>query len=234
MSSGSLVAIDGLPGVGKTTIQGVIRVLGELTGREVVGLTLSQAAAERLESEAGFRCVNTARARILEEGRIPVIPHGGIVVVDEAAMVDSRANGRILQLARERGSAVLQVGDQRQLQPIDFGASFRIVEDATRAAGTHSELREIQRQERTWHREAVAMLADAIVERDDSKRLELVRRALGTLTDHGALVWTANRDEAIDVAISRSHEYKAAGLDTLHMDRDSVHTSQKKIGDARA
>lgn len=224
VSRASLVAIDGLPGVGKTTIQGVIRVLGELTGREVVGLTLSQAAAERLESEAGFRCVNTARARILEEGRIPVIPHAGIVVVDEAAMVDSRANGRILQLARERGSVVLQIGDQRQLQPIDFGASFRIVEDVTRAAGTHSELREIQRQERIWHKEAVAMLADAIVERDDSKRLEMVRRALGSLGDHGALVWTDNRDEAIDTAISRSQEYKDRGLDTLTLasNRDSV------------
>ena len=224
VACGSLVAIDGLPGVGKTTIQGVIRVLGELAGREVVGLTLSQAAAERLESEAGFRCVNTARARILEEGRIPVIPDGGIVVVDEAAMVDSRANGRILQLARERGSVVLQIGDQRQLQPIDFGASFRIIENATRAAGTHSELREIQRQERIWHKEAVAMLADAIVERDDGQRLELVRDALATLTDHGALVWTDNRDEAIDAAISRSQEHKARGLDTITLatDRDSV------------
>jgi len=224
VARGSLVAIDGLPGVGKTTIQGAVRVLGELSGREVVGLTLSQAAAERLESEAGFRCVNTARARILEEGRIPVIPHGGIVVVDEAAMVDSRANGRILQLARERGSVVLQIGDRRQLQPIDFGASFRIVEDVTRAAGTHSELREIQRQERIWHREAVAMLADAIVERDDCKRLEMVRHALGALTDHGALAWTDNRDEAIDAAISRSQEHKARGLDTLTLasDRDSV------------
>ncbi|HVA27994.1 MAG TPA: AAA family ATPase, partial [Candidatus Baltobacteraceae bacterium] len=98
LSRASLVAIEGLPGVGKTTIQGAVRVLGEQLGRDVVGLTLSQAAAERLESEAGFRCVNTARARILEEGNNPVIPHNGIVVVDEAAMVDSRANGKILEL----------------------------------------------------------------------------------------------------------------------------------------
>ena len=98
LSRASLVAIEGLPGVGKTTIQGAVRVLGEQLGREVVGLTLSQAAAERLEAEAGFRCVNTARARMLEEGDNPVIPRNGIVVVDEAAMVDSRANGKILSL----------------------------------------------------------------------------------------------------------------------------------------
>ncbi len=102
LSRASLVAIEGLPGVGKTTIQGAVRVLGEQLGRKVVGLTLSQAAAERLEAEAGFRCVNTARARMLEEGNNPVIPHNGIVVVDEAAMVDSRANGKILELARAR------------------------------------------------------------------------------------------------------------------------------------
>jgi hypothetical protein len=71
LSRGSLVAIEGLPGVGKTIIQGAVRTLGEQLGREVVGLTLSQAAAERLESEAGFCCVNTARARIATRPSFP-------------------------------------------------------------------------------------------------------------------------------------------------------------------
>jgi hypothetical protein len=224
LSNGSLVAIDGLPGVGKTTIQGVVRVLGELTGREVVGLTLSQAAAERLELEAGFRCVNTARARILEEGHLPVIPRGGIVVVDEAAMVDSRANGRILQLARERNSVVLEVGDLRQLQPIDFGASFRIVKEVSLESGTYGELRSIQRQRNEWHKEGVEKLADAIVERDGIQRFEKVREALGVFAAHDALTWADDRDGAIDLAISKAHAHQAAGLDTLTLasDKDSV------------
>jgi hypothetical protein len=230
LCEGSLVAIDGLPGVGKTTIQGVVRVLGERTGREVVGLTLSQAAAERLESEAGFRCVNTARARILEEGQVKVIPHNGIVVVDEAAMVDSRANGRILELARSRGSLVLEIGDVRQVQPIDFGASFRIVRDVTRDAGTYSELRDIQRQQRDWHREAVTKLADAIVDRDEVRRTDLVREALGILDDHGAIVWMNDRSEAIDAAVSQTRNRLSAGYDTLTIasDKDSVrHLSEE-------
>jgi hypothetical protein len=230
LSEGSLVAIDGLPGVGKTTIQGVVRVLGECTGREVVGLTLSQAAAERLESEAGFHCVNTARARILEEGQVQVIPQNGIVVVDEAAMVDSRANGRILELARARGSLVLEIGDVRQLQPIDFGASFRIVRDVTRDAGTYSELRDIQRQERDWHREAITKLADAIVDRDEFTRTDLVREALGILDDHGAITWVDGRSEAIDAAVSQTRNRVAAGYDTLTLasDKDTVrHLSEE-------
>ena len=230
LSHASLVAIEGLPGVGKTTIQGAVRVLGEQLGREVVGLTLSQAAAERLEAEAGFRCVNTARARILEEGNNPVIPHNGIVVVDEAAMVDSRANGKILELARARGSIVVEIGDVRQLQPIDFGASFRIVRDAARDVGTYCELRDIQRQERGWHREAVVQLADAIAESDENARLAKVGTALRLLEDHGAITWSDNRDAAIDSAIGCSQERRSAGLDTLILasDKDSVrHLSEE-------
>jgi hypothetical protein len=229
LSRASLVAIEGLPGVGKTTIQGAVRVLGEQLGRDVVGLTLSQAAAERLEAEAGFRCVNTARARMLEEGNNPVIPHNGIVV-DEAAMVDSRANGKILELARARGSVVVEIGDVRQLQPIDFGASFRMVRDAARDVGTYCELRAIQRQERGWHREAVVQLADAISERDENARLAKVGAALRILEDHGAITWTDDRDAAIDAAIGCSQARRSAGLDTLTLasDKDSVrHLSEE-------
>lgn len=230
IASGSLVVIEGLPGVGKTTIQGAVRVLGELAGREVVGLTLSQAAAERLEGEAGFHCVNTARARILEEGNKAVIPRDGIVVVDEAAMVDSRANGKILALARERGSIVLEIGDVRQLQPIDFGASFRILREVTRDAGTHAELRDIQRQQRPWHREAVVELADAIVTTDESTRYGKVRAALELLESHGAFSWTEDRDTAIDETIRLSTLQRRKGSDvlTLASDRDSVrHLSEE-------
>ena len=230
LSRASLVAIEGLPGVGKTTIQGAVRVLGEQLGRKVVGLTLSQAAAERLEAEAGFRCVNTARARMLEEGNNPVIPHNGIVVVDEAAMVDSRANGKILELARARGSVVVEIGDVRQLQPIDFGASFRIVRDAAWDVGTYCELRDIQRQERGWHREAVLQLADAISERDENARLAKVGAALRILEDHCAITWTDDRDAAIDAAIGCSQAHRSAGLDTLTLasDKDSVrHLSEE-------
>ena len=231
LSRGSLIAIEGLPGVGKTTIQGAVRALGEQLGCEVVGLTLSQAAAERLESEAGFRCVNTARARILEEGNSPVIPTKGIVVVDEAAMIDSRANAKILQLARERGSIVLEIGDVRQLQPIDFGASFRIVREAALDAGTYSELREIQRQERAWHRDAVVELADGIAERDENTRHAKVLNALQLLEEHGAITWVENRDAAIDTAVGLSQVRRDAGLDTLTLasDKDSVrHLSEEE------
>jgi hypothetical protein len=224
VAGGSLVAMEGLPGTGKTMVMGAIRILADQTGREVVGFALSQAAAERLEDEAGFRCVNTARARILEEKGEEIVPRNGIVVVDEAAMVDSRSQGRLLALARERNCAVVEIGDTRQLQPLDFGASFRIVRDATREAGTYTELRGVQRQRNAWHRDAVIDLADAIVEKDEANRVALVRRALGALEANGAVVWTKDRDSAIDTASMLARAKRAEGVDTILVagDKDSV------------
>jgi ATP-dependent exoDNAse (exonuclease V) alpha subunit len=159
-----------------------------------------------------------------------VIPQDGIVVVDEAAMVDSRANARVLEVARQRNCLVIEIGDVRQLQPIDFGASFRIIREAAKAVSTYSELRDIQRQRRAWHKDAVAKLADAIVERDDTKRLALVRDALESLDERGAITWVSDRDEAIDTAVTLASRSQAAGHDTIALasDKDSVrHISEE-------
>lgn len=232
LERGACVVLEGLPGTGKTTVMSAVRELAEAQGRRIVGLTLSQAAAERLESEAGFGCVNTARARIMEQGGEEVIPRRGIVVVDEAAMVDSRAMARIVELAKERESVVFAIGDTRQLQPIDAGASFRILRDVAHEAGAYAELRDVQRQKRDWHREAVVLLADAIAERDEGQRLDLVRRAVATLEEHGAITWAADRDSAIDHAVTSARTYRAAGFtDTLLLagDKDTVrHLSEQE------
>ncbi len=230
LAKGSLGSVEGLPGTGKTTIMGVVRVLGEQTNREVVGLTLSQAAAERLESEAGFRTINTARAAILEDAGKSVMPRGGIVVVDEAGMMDSRANGRILTLARERGCIVYEIYDTRQLQPIDYGASVRIIRAVATDAGTHSELRDIQRQKRAWHKDAVALMADAILEKDETKRLTLVQNSLQILDDNGAITWVKDRDAAIDTAVTKKRDAEAHGYDVIMpaADKDMVrHLSEE-------
>lgn len=217
LEHGSLTALEGLPGSGKTTIMSAVRTLADGQGRRVVGLTLSQAAAERLEDEALFTCVNTSRAAIMEDGGEEVIPQGGIVVVDEAGMVDSRTFARIVETAKARDCHVVAIGDRRQLQPVDAGAAWRIVTDDAKTVRAYAELRNIQRQKRDWHREAVANLADAIVERDQGKRLALVTAALRSLDEHGAITWTKDRDAAIDAAVTKTRSYQAAGISDVLM-----------------
>jgi hypothetical protein len=225
LERGCLTTLEGLPGSGKTMIMSAVRVLSTLHGFPIVGLTLSQAAAERLEHEAGFDCVNTSRAAIMEDCGAEIIPRGGIVVVDEAGMVDSRAFARIVATAKERRAHVVAIGDRRQLQPIDAGGAWRIVTDVARKVDAYAELRDIQRQRRKWHRDAVAQLADAIVERHDGKRLDLVKSALRLLYENGAITWTETRDAAIDAAVTKVRAFERAGFCDVLMpaaDKDTV------------
>lgn len=224
LSRGSLLSVEGLPGVGKTTVMGVVRILGQQIGRDVIGLTLSQAAAERLQSEAGFRSINTARAALLEENGQTVIRPGSIVICDEAAMLDSRANGSILAKAVERGCVVGQIFDLRQIQPIAFGSSARIIRDVARAHGSHFELRNVQRQKREWHKQAVVQLSDAIVEKDEFKRLGLVRSALGILDAHRAITWANDRDDAINTAVTLARVHRAMGYQDVILQANSRDT----------
>lgn len=232
LTKGSLVVTEGLPGTGKTTIQGVIRVLAEdVLKREVMGVSLAQIAAERLAAEAGFKTVNTARARILEGAGEEIVPRNGILTIEEASMIDSRTMQVLLAAARERGTVVNIIHDDRQLAPVDAGQASRITKAIAKDAGTYSELRDIQRQKRDWHKKAVELLADAIVEKSDEKRLSLVRESLGILDTNGAITWAKDRDEAIDTAVKIARVHKAFGYhDTLMpaADRDTVrHLSEE-------
>ena len=161
----------------------------------------------------------------MEQSGEEVVPRNGLAVADECGMLDSRSMFAVLHAARERKTIAVCCFDTRQLQPIDAGASARIVRDVAREAGTYSELRDIQRQKRGWHKAAVSMLADAIVERDDAKRFALVKTALKALDDSGAITWTATRDDAIDAAVTKVRAYEAAGVRDVLMpaaDKDTV------------
>jgi ATP-dependent exoDNAse (exonuclease V) alpha subunit len=50
-----------------------------------------------------------------------------VLVIDEAGMAGSRQMGRVLEAAQAAGAKVVLVGDARQLQPIEAGATFRAV-----------------------------------------------------------------------------------------------------------
>jgi ATP-dependent exoDNAse (exonuclease V) alpha subunit len=78
-----------------------------------------------------------------------------ILVIDEAGMVGSRLLKRLLDHATVADAKVVLVGDHRQLQPIEAGGVFRLLQDTL----GHVALTDIRRQRAAWAREAVHQLA---------------------------------------------------------------------------
>jgi ATP-dependent exoDNAse (exonuclease V) alpha subunit len=173
--NGGLVVILGNSGAGKTTMMEAIRRDAHAAGRPIRGVTIAQAAAIRLEVQAGFGAVNTAFALLADNPRRELIPRNGVLVIDEAAMVDSRTMRALLRLARERNTNVVAIGDPRQIQAVGAGGCWAILQAAAREAGTFAELTQKRRQIHDWHQRAVALTSRAI-EREDEPTVR-TRRA---------------------------------------------------------
>jgi len=78
-----------------------------------------------------------------------------VLVVDEAGMVNHRLFNRILAHAHRVGAKVVAVGDPEQIQPIEAGAAFRLLEKIAPAW----RLSEVRRQREGWQREATKAFA---------------------------------------------------------------------------
>ncbi|MHB8147345.1 MAG: AAA family ATPase [Vulcanimicrobiaceae bacterium] len=222
-----LVVGRGVSGSGKTTVMEATRRYAEATGREIVGLTLSQGAAIKLERAAGFRSVNTALAFALEKHEAEIIPRNGIVVLDEAGMIDSRTMQRLIALVRERNAQLVPIGDDRQLSAIGAGGSFRILQAVATGTDTFSELKEIRRQKNAWHRDAVYAMSDGIGTKSELR----IADAVQLWERNGALRLADSHDAAISDAVAWYQAQRARSDDVLLVasDKDSVRYLNEEI-----
>ena len=184
----------GPAGAGKTrTLRAVVDVW-EQQGRPVLGLTVSQSAAQVLASEALVRAENTAKwLHETRRGRW-ALPGGALVIVDEASMVSTTTLVDVVEQARRAGGKVLLVGDPAQLAAIHIGGAFDLL--AERHGATH--LREIRRFIEPWEARASRLLR----RRDPAALAEYAMRARihgGRQTDVEADLFTAWRADATAV-----------------------------------
>jgi Ti-type conjugative transfer relaxase TraA len=176
-----LSLIDGQAGTGKSYTMTAIRDAYEASGRNVIGLAPTNAVAQDMLRD-GFRHAGTVHSELfaLKNGRRQWDGRT-VVMVDEAAMIDTKLMAELTQHARATGAKLILVGDDRQLASIDRGGMFGALKDRYGAAA----LTEVTRQHKDEERRAATMMAEGNFS-----------DALAIYQDKGAIHWTRTQDQA--------------------------------------
>jgi conjugative relaxase-like TrwC/TraI family protein len=122
-SSGAGVdVVVGKAGTGKSTALGAYRAAMDAAGIRVVGVAPSATAAHQLAMSAGITDTATVDRLLTElrHGR-RALPHGVVVVLDEAAMCPTRTRLALQRAVDAVDGKVVDVGDHRQIPSVDVG-----------------------------------------------------------------------------------------------------------------
>jgi Ti-type conjugative transfer relaxase TraA len=185
--AGHLKLIEGRAGTGKSYTLAAIRDAYERDGKHVVGLAPTNAVAQDLAQD-GFREARTVHAALfaIKNGRDDWNKRT-VVMVDEAAMLDTRVTGELLAAARQAGAKVILSGDDRQLASIERGGLFAEMRQRHGSA----EITEVTRQRMDWQRQAARDLAEG-----------RFTEAVGAFDKAGAITWTDRQDEARNALVA--------------------------------
>ena len=183
-----LKIVEGRAGTGKSYTLGAVREAHQAAGYEVVGLAPTNSVAQDLKAD-GFANAATVHSELfrLKNGRT-AWGDRTLVVVDEAAMLDSRVMGELLGEARRSGAKVILAGDDRQLASIERGGLFA---ELCQRHGS-AEITEVTRQTVDWQRQAARDLAEG-----------RVAEAVGAFAREGAITWTDTQDQARERLVAR-------------------------------
>lgn len=115
-SKDRLFHIQGVGGAGKSAMVGAIKKATRF--RDHVAVAKTAIAAQGLGKEAGIRHM-TVDAFLAKGGSD--IERGGVLYVDEATMLGTRAASRLYELAEQNHFRVAVIGDAKQLPAIEQG-----------------------------------------------------------------------------------------------------------------
>jgi ATP-dependent exoDNAse (exonuclease V) alpha subunit len=154
-----LAVVVGPAGAGKTAALAAATPTWRSEGRPVTGAALAAVTARRLEHATGIPSMSLARvladanAAHPDTGRPAGLSRGGVLVVDEASMVDTRTLAALLTHTKAADATLVLVGDPAQLPEIGAGGLF-----AALARHPTRSLADNRRQVESWERRALADL----------------------------------------------------------------------------
>ncbi|MFY2764357.1 MobF family relaxase [Arenimonas sp. MALMAid1274] len=205
--SGGVAVLEGFAGTGKTTVSDCYSEAFKAQGFRMLGVCVSNAAAQKLEHESGMPCVSVAKMLSrLDKGRVE-LGAKDVLVVDEAGMIDTNQTRQLLAHAQQAGAKVILQGDENQLQPIGAGSGLTLAKRAVDGA----KLTEIRRQKSQEDRDLALLFYNRDEKGDfaDLKKgtrsrrqsAEMGTRILAALDKKGALDDYDTQDQAIDAVV---------------------------------
>ena len=225
-----LALIDGQAGTGKSYTMSAIRQAYEADGYAVTGLAPTNAVAEDMRA-GGFARADTIHAELFKLNNNRASPWAGrtVLMVDEAAMIDTQLMAQLMRRAEEAKAKVILVGDDRQLSSIDRGGMFGALKDEFGAAV----LSEVRRQHKQDDRRAAELMAEgnfsaALAIYDDKKSIHWQHNQEAA---REALVEQWTKDSAADPARSRFvFAYTNDDVDQLNADLRQVRQERGELG----
>ncbi len=190
--AGRIRILEGHSGAGKSTALIPVRYALEASGFEVVGCSLQGKKAAGLEKDTRIKSQTIAsllrelKGYETDDGRaVPpsrTLTEKTVVVVDEAAMNDTRLMASLLRETEKAGAKLLLVGDERQVPPVSAGNPFKTLKKEL----GYAELTENRRQQQDWQKDASREI-----------RTGQVKEALQKYLDAGMITIAQDRDAAI-------------------------------------
>lgn len=146
---GGVSILEGFAGTGKTTVSDCYSEAFRAQGRNMLGVCVSNAAAQKLEQESGMPCISVSKMiGRLDKGKMTLGPND-VLVIDEAGMIDTNQTRQLLAHAQKGLAKVVVQGDELQLQPIGAGSGMSLAKTAVDSA----KLTEVRRQKHEKDRE---------------------------------------------------------------------------------
>jgi conjugative relaxase-like TrwC/TraI family protein len=187
--------LEGIAGVGKTTVAHLLLSTYEEAGYRSVLLTPTNKAAAKLAEETG-REARSIQGFLYSSRAQKAITAKSLILIDEAAMCSTSDIAQVLRIARETGAIVRAMGDREQIQSPSGGSPLQIVAENVEIARIST----VRRQEKEWMRKATEKMA-----------LRKSDEAMADYDEHGHVHFAENRDEAIAIAAQHFISQRAAG-----------------------
>jgi conjugative relaxase-like TrwC/TraI family protein len=122
-----ITLVQGNAGAGKTYMLNTFReCLTPEAQSQLRGLAPSAAAAETLETETSIPSITLDRYLLTPNNQTP---GNETLLIDEAGMISSQQMERLIRKAQATQSRIILVGDTQQLNSIEAGAPFRLLQE---------------------------------------------------------------------------------------------------------